>query len=222
MTPATAAPPRPSRPDLDERAETFLEWIELHSTWITIALVVLALIVGGIWFMRTAHRKQAENASAALSDAEGSISAGNLALAQTQLQSLLNRYGSTPAGKEAHLLLAQVYYDKGQFQQGVEQLKPLTTADDKFRSSTALNLVGAGYEEMGKYQDAADAYQQAADRAPSTTERSMFRANAARALGLAGKFAEAKKIWAELAAEPNGPVAAEARVRLGELEAKTS
>jgi hypothetical protein len=36
----------------------------------------------------------------------------------------------------------------------------------------------------------------------------------------AGKPAEAKAIWTELAADETGPMAAEARVRLGEITAK--
>jgi hypothetical protein len=36
----------------------------------------------------------------------------------------------------------------------------------------------------------------------------------------AGKTADAKAIWVKLSSDPSAPGAAEARVRLGELEAK--
>ena len=45
-------------------------------------------------------------------------------------------------------------------------------------------------------------------------------ANAARAYTTAGKLDDAKKIWSALAKDDQSPAAAEARVRLGELEAK--
>ena len=42
----------------------------------------------------------------------------------------------------------------------------------------------------------------------------------ARVLTAAGKAAEAKAIWLKLAADPSGPMAPEARVRLGEMDGK--
>ena len=51
-------------------------------------------------------------------------------------------------------------------------------------------------------------------------DKDVYAADAARALTLAGKVEEAKKLWSELASRRESPVVAEARVRLGELEGK--
>jgi hypothetical protein len=48
----------------------------------------------------------------------------------------------------------------------------------------------------------------------------VYIASAARDYTAAGKTDDAKKIWSALAKDDQSPAAAEARVRLGELEAK--
>jgi len=60
----------------------------------------------------------------------------------------------------------------------------------------------------------------AADVTRFPADKAEYRASAARSYAAAGKVAEAKAIWTDLAKDDTGPMAAEARVRLGELEAK--
>jgi tetratricopeptide (TPR) repeat protein len=132
----------------------------------------------------------------------------------------VKRYGDTPSGKVAVTLLAQVHYQKGEYQAGIDALKPLTTANDKYFTAGALNLAGNGYEQMKKYAEAADMYQKASSRAQYESDKAYYLSSAARVLLAAGKTADAKAIWVQLSSDPSGPGAAEARVRLGELEAK--
>lgn len=210
-----------ARPDLDDRTENLVEWAQLHSRLLTIIAVVIVALVGGGWFYMKAHQVRARNASTALSQAELALASGNLALAQSNIERIVARYGGTRAGKQAQLLLAEVYYDKGQYQQGVSALQKLVDSgvDDEFLLASAYDLIGAGQEQQEKYADAAAAYQKAAETAPFSADRDRYLANAARALTSAGKTADAKAIWLKLAADPTSVSAAEARVRLGELEA---
>jgi lipopolysaccharide biosynthesis regulator YciM len=178
------------------------------------------VIAAGFWFYKASHAKQVANASNALAEAEQALNAGNLALAQSDLEKLSKRYDNTPSGKEAVLLLAQVLYQKGQYQQGIEQLQKIANADTKYIAAGANSMIAAGYEQQSKYADAASYYQKAADKAAFPTDRDNYRAAAARALASAGKTDEARKIWTDLANDLTSPAAAEARVRLGELDAK--
>jgi hypothetical protein len=57
---------------------------------------------------------------------------------------------------------------------------------------------------------------------PYQIERDQYLANSARALTDGGKLDEAKKLWDQLASDPASALAAEARVRLGEIEAKAA
>jgi len=134
----------------------------------------------------------------------------------------VQRYGNTPSGDQARVLLAQVHYEKGEYQQGMKDLEPVTGAKDAYTAASALNLQAAGLEQSGKLAEAAAVYQKAAARAPYKIDHDVYMANAARALTAGGKTEEAKKIWASLATDDQSPAAAEARVRLGELLAKTA
>jgi len=195
------------RPDVEERVDSLVGWLELHSRELMYVSIGLLVVAGGVWFYRQSNERQAQSASTALSEAESAISAGNLPLAQSDLEKLVQRYGSTSAGAQAHVLLAQVHYDKGEYQQGIEQLKTVTDDKDAYTAAAGLNLMAAGLEQSGKLADAASTYEKAAAKAPYKVDHDVY-------------IASAKEIWSALAKDDQSPAAAEARVRLGELEAK--
>ena len=211
-----------ARPDMDERAQNLLAWAEMHSRLLTVIAVAIIVIAGGFWFYTKSHEARARNAAAALQQAQLAVASGNLALAQSNLENIVDRYDATRSGKQARLILAEVRYDRGQFADGVSVLEPLTKEDDEALRASAYNLIGAGYEQEKKLDDAAKAYRQAAEASPHQIDRDQYLASAARALTAGGKLDEAKKLWSELASDPASSVAAEARVRLGEIDAKAA
>lgn len=196
--------------------------MELHSRQLTAVALLVLLAVAGVWFYRASERTRAETAGRSLGEAQQALDAENLTLAQSDLDKLVKRYGGTQAGKQARLLLAQVLYQKGQYQKGIDEAKPLTAEKDKYLVATAHGLVAAGYEEMGKFREAADQYRKAADNASDSGSKYTYLGSAARALTSAGDTAGARKLWSTLAADASNPSAAEARVRLGELDAKAA
>ena len=213
-------PERNFRSQSPDRGEAALEWLQEHSReafWAGVAVIVIA---GGIWFYRLSQAAQARNASVALDEAEQAIASQNMPLAQNDLEKLTRRYAGTPAGKVGLILLAQVHYQRGEYQQGVEALKPLTTSDDQFFTPGALSLAAAGLEQMKNYQQAADLYQKASAKSQFESDRAVNLSAAARNLVAAGKVEEAKALYLKLAADPEGFGSAEARVRLGELTAR--
>ena len=133
---------------------------------------------------------------------------------------MIQRYRSTEAGIQGHVLLAQVHFEKGEFQQGIAELKPVTDAKDAYTAAAAMNLMAAGQEQSGKFTDAAATYQKAAAKAPYKVEHDVYMASAARALTTAGKLDDAKKIWSALAKDDESAASAEARGRRGESGAK--
>jgi predicted negative regulator of RcsB-dependent stress response len=209
-----------AKPDVEERIDTLVDWLELHSRQLMYGSIGLLVVAGGFWFYRQSNERQAESASMALSEAESAIAAGNLPLAQSDLEKLVKRYGSTTAGSQGHVLLAQVHYDKGEYLQGIDELKAVVGDKDPYTAAAAINLQAAGLEQSGKFAEAAAAYQKAAEKAPYKVDHDVYMASAARALTTAGKPDEARKIWSVLAKDDQSAAAPEARVRLGELEAK--
>jgi len=76
---------------------------------------------------------------------------------------------------------------------------------------------GAAVGLLGRTEQA---LREAAEEARFDIDRDGYLADAARAYRRAGNDAEAVRIWTGLAEDPLGALAAEARVRLGELTAK--
>lgn len=211
----TAAATRP-RYQADT-ASSVADWIQLHVREIIIGLVLVVVAAGGIWFYRSSQAIKQRNAALALDNARSSLSAGNTALATSDLQKLLARYGGTVAGEQARVLLAQLLYSQGRYQEGIQALEPLASGGRAFRGAAVQALIGAGYEQAGRPAEAAAQYRKAAAATPFAADRERYTADAARATAAAGDTAAAVALWRSLADVPGGELAAEARVRLGEL-----
>jgi predicted negative regulator of RcsB-dependent stress response len=210
-------PPR-KRSGADD--ETMTEWFMLHQRDVAWAVVAVAIIVGGFWYYERSQAIKAQRAETAYFQARQSAAAGNLPLAVSDLQKVVSRYEGTSAGTQAALTLAQTLYDQKKFKEGVDALKAAEAkAPDDFKPSIHL-LEAAGYEELKNLVAAAEQYKLAAQATRFPLDKAEYQASAARAYMAAGKTDEARAIWTELVKDETAPTAAEARVRLGELEAK--
>ena len=79
-------------------------------------------------------------------------------------------------------------------------------------------LLGDAYSQLGKYAEAAAEYERAALLTAVPNERALLLAKIGRAQTAAGNAAKAREAWEALANQTdNAGLAAEARVRLGEL-----
>ena len=217
--------PVEKRESAADRAQTLLDWTRVNSTALSIGAVVVLVAAGVYWFYSRSRQIQAENAAKALMNAKQSMSAGNIPLAQNDLQSVYSRYGSTPAGIEAAMLLAQLDYDAGKYQDGLTVLQKASGSSAAADvQATILSLEGDGYAQMKQMAKAGKAYEDAAAAAGGMqTEHAFLAAKAARTYAEAGDTAKARDLWTRLAKDPNTQaVAAEARVRLGELTAQVA
>ena len=220
--PTTSAPPKASagRHAPDESFDAFFAWIQRYSrTLITAFVVVAAGGLGYLYYLRSEAVKR-QRAEEALGRALQAVASGNLPLAQTDLERVVTRYKGTGPGVQAALLLAQTYYETGKPTEGIAALRKAEPEADKVFRASLVALIADGYDLQGKHAEAAGEYARAAGLAQFPTDRDLYRASAARHYGLAGNRAEAIRIWRELADEPSTPVAGEARVRLGELQAE--
>jgi len=199
--------------------ESFTDWFMLHTRQVTWGVIGLAVIVGGFWFYQRSQSIKSQRAETAYFQARQSAVAGNLPQAVTDLQKVVSRYEGTQAGAQAALSLAQAYYDQKKFKEGIDALKkaePKVPGD--FKASVHV-LEAAGYEELKNYSAAAEQYKLAGDVTRFPADKAQYLGSAARDYAAAGKRDEAVAIWTELAKDETGPMAAEARVRLGELRA---
>jgi tetratricopeptide (TPR) repeat protein len=217
MTGIQADSPAPS----SDKFQDTLDWARNNSRLWVGATVVLVLAVGIYLFVGRLRLITNGNAERALNNAKQSLTSGNLPLAQSDLDKVYSQYGSTPAGVEAAILLASLDYDGGKIQDGINLLdKAAGTGAAANALSTIRNLQGDGYAQMRKLTDAAKQYEAAAAATSVEAEKASLRAKAARTYEQAGDTATAHKLWSDLATDPlTESVAAEARVRLGELTA---
>jgi predicted negative regulator of RcsB-dependent stress response len=198
--------------------ETLMEWARANSSKLSIGgIVVLALAaVGLLW--RASTEKKEVRASQALASAQAVVQSGNAALAQSDLQALLRRYGGTSAAIQAHLLLAQVHFNQGKVDDGLRELNEIKAPGLYAASVHALKA--AGLEQGGKPAEAAAEYEKASEAATTPVSKASYRSDAARAYLAAGNRDAARKIWESMATDDSNPLAGEAKVRIGELNAK--
>ena len=220
----TVAPQVDADVEAAQRAQTFIDWTRINSKALTVAAAVVVIAGAGFWFYQRSQQITAQNAERALAHAKESLTAGNLPLAQTDLQGVYSRYGSTTAGVEAAMLLAQADFDSNKPQDGLTLIDKVSgTSAASAQQSTLLSLKGDGLAQLGKLADAAKQYEAAANATNFETEKSFYKAKAARTYQSAGDTATARKLWSEMLKDPKAQVmASEARIRLGELEAQVA
>jgi len=210
----------PARSRYGADDETMTEWAMLHKRELSWAFIALAIIVAGFWYYERSQAIKGQRAEAAYFQARQSAAAGNLPLAVSDLQKVVSRYDGTTAGSQAALTLAQMLYDQKKFKEGLDVLKAAEAkAPEDFKASVHV-LEAAGHEELKDFVAAAEQYKLAAQVTRFPADKAEYQAAAARDYMAAGKTAEAKAIWTDLAKDEAAPTAAEARVRLGELDAK--
>lgn len=192
----------------------------LHKQRVVIGLVAIAILFGGAWFYRRSGQIKTTRAESAYFQARQAAMAGNSALAVTDLRNVTTRYKGTPGAAQAALALAQMLYDEGKYQEGIAELDKVAGSSPEELRAAVHVLRAVGHEGLKQFDRAAAEYQAAAEVTRFPKDASSFRASAARALMAGGKQDAARAIWAELAAEPEGSMVSEARVRLGELTAK--
>lgn len=198
------------------------DWFELHNKQVTLGVVLLIAAGGGAWFYNRSQDLKHERAESAYFAAQRSVSPGNLPLAEADLRKMVKRYDGTDGAIQGRLLLAQILYDQGKYQDGITQLRDAADEigkSDEFGSSAFL-VMAAGYEQLKNFAEAASSYEKAAAAARFEADRHRYQSLAAQMYLMAGKPADATRLWTPIAADSKSVVAGEARVRLGEMATK--
>jgi len=216
-TPTIDAPV--SRPKSEPKAESFLDWFRINSRIVAIAAVVVAAAVFGFWFYTRSNVLKAENADRRLLAAKQSLGSGNLPLAQSDLKKVADQYPGTSAGAEAGMLLAQVKLEQNDNQGAIATLQELAAKNESGPYATPIRvLLGDALSQTGKHAEAAAEYERASSLTQAPNERALLLAKIGRAQTAAGNAAKARQAWEALANQSDSPsLAAEARIRLGEL-----
>ncbi len=199
-------------------SDRFGAWVKAHrqlTSWIGAIVVVGAVLF--LWTMSTQRRSE-EIASRELQGARFAFENQNLPLAASELAKVVENYSGTNAAEEGRLLLANVRLLQGQPQQAVTVLKDYAGGAGKAYRAQAFGLLGAAYENMGRFREAGEAYENGSAAGRMDFMKAQLLSDAGRAWTVAGDTARAvaayHRIVKDFAKEGS---ASEAKVRLAEL-----
>src|SRR6267154_4305551 len=203
------------RPPLSERARA---WIQAHkqlTSWAVTILTLAAVLV--VWQLSTKRRSE-DIAMGELQSARYAFENQNLPLAASELSKVIENYSGTNAAEEGRLLLANVRLLQGQPQQAVAVMKDYAPGAGSAYRAQAYGLLGGAFENMGRFREAGEAYENASAAARLDFMKAQFLADAGRAWTVAGDTSKAVAVYQRILKDfAKEGAATEAKVRLGEL-----
>jgi outer membrane protein assembly factor BamD (BamD/ComL family) len=181
-----------------------------------VAIVLAALVA---WVVVSSQRRKQEFAARSLNQARAAAEAGNLPLASSELQKLIDQYKGTDAATEAVITLNQVRMVNGQSELAAVNLRDFlaTNPAPQYRAP-AYGLLGAALENAKRYVEAGDAYSNASKAADLEYLKARYLIDAGRSYTTGGKPAQAEAAYREIVQKyPKSSSMTEAQVRLAEL-----
>jgi len=208
-----------AQPAASSDSPRFIAWLQANRR---LVLIGAGIVLAGIlvaWFLVTARGRREEFATRALNQAQAIAESGNIPVASTELQKVIDTYGGTDAAVQAEISLNQLRLISGQSELAIVRLREFAREGLAPRFAAAAQaLLGAALENVGRPAEAAAAYQAASDAAPQDYLKADYLLQSARAWSAAGKEAEAATALRTLLEKyPESPVKIEAQVRLAEL-----
>jgi predicted negative regulator of RcsB-dependent stress response len=191
----------------------------LTALGVAIVLGVAAWIYYGNYrqsmIQQAANELESIHQSVALGDSEG---------AKSQLGVYLERFGGTPYAGEARMLLGELYLASGESQQALAVLEPLAASPREPLELQAASLLGAAYEQEGRWDDAIATYMRIADRSDLDFQVRDALASAARIRTQQGDTAAAVTLYRRILAglDENAPERGTYEMRLAELRQATT
>lgn len=184
-----------------------------------IGAVAILIVALGVWFAITAGKRKEAFAAQALENARIIAEQGNLPEAVAEFQKVATTYSGTSAAYSASIGVAQARLISGQTELAIASLLDfLKQNPPALYAAPANGLLGTGYENTGKFAEAAAAYRKAAELGTSDYLKASSLLDAGRAFRLAKNRDEALKCYREILAKYAETAAkTEAEVRLSEL-----
>lgn len=184
------------------------------------AVVVAVLLLGVVgWAVWTSGQRKAQFAARSLNQARAAAEAGNLPLASSELQRLIETYRGTDAATEAVITLNQVRLVNGQSELAAVGLRDfLATKPPQKYQAPANGLLGTALENSKRPAEAAEAFLSASRAADLDYLKARYLIDAGRAFRTAGNTKEAESAYREVIEKHAKSTSfTEAQVRLAEL-----
>jgi tetratricopeptide (TPR) repeat protein len=222
VAPLRGAARTPAGTSTEPLSDRLVAWVNAHrqlAYWIGTILVVGVVLF--VWQLSTRRRSE-EVASRELQGARFAFESQNLPLAASELARVIENYSGTNAAEQGRLLLANVRLLQGQPQQAVDLLGDYAPRAGRAYRSQAYGLLGAAFENLGRFRDAGETYENGAAAARLDFQRAQMLSDAGRAWTSAADTTRAVQVYQRIVKElPNEGAVTEAKVRLGELRKGT-
>ena len=182
-------------------------------------MVTVLLLGVAAWLVWTSGRRKEEFAARSLNQARATAEAGNLPLASSELQRLIETYRGTDAATEAVITLNQVRMVNGQSELAAVGLRDfLAKKPSEKYLAPAYGLLGTALENSKRPAEAAEAFNNASKSADLDYLKARYLIDAGRSYRSAGKTSEAEAAYREVIQKhPKSSSFTEAQVRLAEL-----
>lgn len=145
---------------------------------ITFCIVaVLVVLIGYLVYRQFVWAPENEKSKEAYYPGLNYASQDSTDRAIEELQPIVKKYDGTVGGENAQLTLARQYMEKGQFKKALELLEETSFSDTYLRVG-AIGLQGDCFSDMGKYKEALEKYEEAAETNENdkTTPEYLFKA----------------------------------------------
>jgi predicted negative regulator of RcsB-dependent stress response len=197
-------------------------WARKHQRLLIIGGIALAVIVTALVLWLSNRSSQRERAALEISQVRAVVLSGNTTLAIRELEQFVSRYGSTPAGREARLLLAGSYMQAGQYSEAASTVQPLSRDVDSDLGVNAALLLAAAQEANGEPQRAEETFLRVGAGGRFLFQRQEALDNVARLRMQRGDVAGAIQMYERILSmtPENSPDRQVFDLRLGELQAR--
>lgn len=219
MSKNVAAPKKSELAKVMTETSDPMAWVRTHQRLVMGLAAAVVVVALGTWVVIETGQRRQLRAAEALDRARSIAESGNLPLAASELQKIIETFSGTNAATEAVVTINQVRMVNGQSELAVVSLQDyLKTNPKKVYKVPAQGLLGEALENAGRPEEAGQAYLGAATDADVDYLKAQYLLSASRAFSNAGNVDEAvKALQTILDNYPKANANTEAKVRLAEL-----
>jgi len=175
-------------------------WARSHSRLLIIGVTLAIVAVAVTVYVRSMRSSLVERGAAELSQVRATVASGNLPLAKQDLERFVNRFGKTPSGVEARMMLAQVQLQTNEPAKAVATLKSVDSDADSPIGYSAALMLGGAHEANKQLDEAERVYLRAADDARFDFQKREALDRAARVRVERGNLAGAAELYERVVA----------------------